>query len=168
MNTQRRLWREPMLWLVAGIPLATLVAGFLTLRIAGGSGALDAAPETVRRTAQTQTTDLSADEQAARLGLDAELEFLAEGRVVLRSPSIVRSANAEGSLALQFVHPTDAAGDIDITLERDGHDWRGRAMVDGQTAWGLRLDDAGGHWRLVAKLTPGQRRIRLEPALASP
>jgi hypothetical protein len=162
MNAPRPAWREPVVWLMAGIPLATIVAGLLTLRIAGGSGALDAAPEAVRRTAQAQTTDLTADQAAARLGLRAALSLGGDGVLVVRSDTIAADA---GPLWLHLVHPASADGDMQMVLQREDGAWRGRAALDPRIAWGLRLGDAGGHWRLVAKVAPGQREAALQPAL---
>ena len=41
MGGQRPPWREPMLWLVAGLPVASVVAGFALLIVASRSGSSD-------------------------------------------------------------------------------------------------------------------------------
>lgn len=49
----RSAWREPMLWLVIGIPAATILAGLTTLAIAAGGPEM-ARASGVRVTAQIQ------------------------------------------------------------------------------------------------------------------
>lgn len=165
MNGTRPAWREPLLWLVLGIPLATLIAGLLTLRIASVSGAMDAAPEAVRRTAQTQTTDLAADALAARLGLSAGLLILPTGEVTITTLAPTKAAAV---LDLRMIHPHTARLDLLIRLRRDGKVWRGQARIDPAPGWRVQLQDEQARWRLVARLAPGQRHIRLQPALATP
>lgn len=165
MNSRRPAWREPMLWLAAGIPLATLVAGLATLRIANQSGAMDAAPETVQRTAQTQTADLSADVLAARMGLHGKLQITTGGVITVAAMPI--AAVATSSLRLHFIHPTSAAGDLQVTLRREGKYWRGVAGIDANIGWRVHLFGPGQRWRLVAKMAPHQHEALLRPAVAA-
>jgi len=165
MNGQRPAWREPMLWLAAGIPLATLVAGFATLHIAGQSGAMDAAPEAVQRTAQTQTSDLSADQRASMLGLMAKLEISPQGALLLTGLGTDASAT---TLELHLIHPTSAANDLRIVLHREGGHWRGAAQFDQSIPWRVQLHGPGRQWRLVARFAPMQHEVLLQPALAVP
>lgn len=50
---RRSAWREPVWWLVVGLPLGVLVAGGLLIRTALLAGPLDSAPG-VRRMGQVQ------------------------------------------------------------------------------------------------------------------
>ena len=165
MTGKRPAWREPMVWLAAGIPLVTLVAGFATLRIASRTGAMDAAPEQVQRTAQTQTSDLSADEAAARMGLQARLDVSPQGDLLITG---LGTGNSSDSLDLLLVHPTSAAKDIRLSLIRDGEAWRGSAHFDPAVEWRLQLHDPARQWRLVTRLPPQAREAHLLPALARP
>ena len=72
-----KAWREPMVWLVFGLPALVVVAGISTLVIAikyrdGGE-----VTDQVQRTAQIQQTDYSPDARAGEMGL----------RVLLREQS---------------------------------------------------------------------------------
>ena len=67
--------REPMLWLVFGLPARVVVASLVTVWISARGGAYDRVADDVRRTAQIQTTELAPDEAAAKLGLSAVLSI---------------------------------------------------------------------------------------------
>lgn len=150
-----------MFWLVLAIPLATLVAASHLLGIAGGKHATDSSPDPVRRTAQVQVTDLSADQTAAQHALQARLRASADG---------VRIAGAFDAtdLRLLLVHPVDSARDREVQLTRDGDGWRGEPLPDAGVAWHLRLQPSDGRWRLVGRWQPGHDGADLRPALPAP
>jgi uncharacterized protein len=64
-ESPRPAWREPMVWLVFGIPLATVIAGISTVIIAAGGTGMERAPG-VRVTAQIQVDQPASTEAAAR------------------------------------------------------------------------------------------------------
>ena len=154
--------REPMLWLVIGLPLAAVVAGLLTLAIAIRAGGSDVIPEEVRRTAQIQVRDLGADEaaQAAHLGF-----LLEQDRDGLRLRRLT-GAPAAVPLLLRLRHPTDATQDRTLTLQPQGDDWRvaGRVPVDHD--WRVELAPAGEAWRVVGRWPAGAVTVHLMPALS--
>ena len=61
---RRAAWREPMLWLVAGLPLAVVAAAFATIYVARHTGIDESAART-RRNAHVQIEDHAADREAA-------------------------------------------------------------------------------------------------------
>lgn len=61
----RASFPHPVVRVVIGLPLAAPAAGFTTLGLIGRGG-LDTDSDPVRRTAQVQQVDLSADEAAMR------------------------------------------------------------------------------------------------------
>jgi hypothetical protein len=63
--THRPAWQEPMVWLVTGIPLATIVAGITTLVLIAGGNGMDRAPG-VRVTAQIQVEQPAPKDAADR------------------------------------------------------------------------------------------------------
>ena len=63
-DEKRGFGRNPVLWLVLGIPALTIVAGVWTLMVAAGNSAVDADPDPVRRTAQVQVASVEADAEA--------------------------------------------------------------------------------------------------------
>ena len=93
---------EPMVWLMLGIPAATVLAGIATLVIASSAGGLDAAPEPVQRTLQAQVADLGPDRRAAAAGMQATLRVDGAGRIDVALPA------SPGAPTLRLVHPTRA------------------------------------------------------------
>jgi hypothetical protein len=159
----RPWYREPMLALVIGLPLAAVVASFATLVIAArGHG--DAMDHGVRRVAQTQTTDLRPDHEAARLGLEATLSMDADGSVALQFQS---GAPPAGPLALTLRHSADPGRDRIVALEpRDGTRFGGMLLPPRAAgAYNLTLAPPDGAWRLVGRLDAGSRRAALQAAL---
>lgn len=67
MPTARPAWREPMLWLVAGGPLAVVVAGFVTAAIAwqGADRLLEEPPAARSATDPAQQPAVKARNHAA-------------------------------------------------------------------------------------------------------
>src|SRR5690606_33199767 len=132
--TQRPALREPLLWLVIGLPLAVVIAGFATLVIAIRAGGSDALPDPVRRTAQVQLLDLEPDRVARDEGISARLQLAADGRLRLA----INGSDGDDVLLLQLIHPTDASQDRQVALTRDGMQWLG-VLTD---------TDLGHDWRL--------------------
>ena len=176
--TERKpsLWRNPMLWLVIGLPSAVIVAALATLAIAIQSGGSDAIPDKVRRTAQIQTTELGPDERAATLKLSAVLSVhTGDGAAALEllpaSGALFDSASDEGRalrarpLRLLLQHPTRAAEDVELRLLPTANGWRVAYALDGTHDWRLQVLPEGGAWRLHARLPAGQRGVLLAPSL---
>ena len=69
-DRKRPFWREPMMWLVIGLPLASVVAGVFLVVVASRDSS-DAVGDVVRRTAQIQVADLGPDARARDLRLSA-------------------------------------------------------------------------------------------------
>lgn len=164
-NDKRPWYREPMVWLMLALPAAAVVAGLSTVAIAVRASGDDAVPESVRRTAQMQVTDLAADQQAARRNLRAQLQLTrATGAVRV---SIAGDAVTDARLDLSFVHATDGAQDAHAALVRSGDVWLGRIDAPLDRPWMLSLSAADATWRLRGHLPRGQDSALLEPALAS-
>lgn len=151
-------WREPMVWLVWGLPTLVVVAGFVTLFLAIRAGGADAIPWSVRRTAQIQVEDLRADAQAQALGLAGELALASDtGALSLR----LQGTAAPGltpQLRLTLSHPLDASADQHILLSRSGEVWVGRLPVGASAghAWNVQVEALNGDWRLRGRLEVGQ------------
>lgn len=167
----RPWYREPLVWLVIGLPAMVVVAGVWTLVVAARAGGADAVPDTVRRTAQVQQADLGPDREAARLGLEAELAVDASSgalQVSLRGPA----ADAQPALLwLELRHPVRAE-DQRLPLSRAGEAWRGRLPDAGggdgvPHDWILRLGPEDGAWRLAGRLETEATAATLRPAVAA-
>ncbi|MCF7221419.1 FixH family protein [Marilutibacter chinensis] len=111
MNESRHPLREPMVWLLIGLPVAAVVAGILTVVISSRSGGNDAVIDPVARTAQIQTVELGPDERASELKLSAVLQV--DGRRLLLLP-------ASGAWTQDTTAPSAPSGDAgDVTGRTD-------------------------------------------------
>lgn len=156
--------REPMVWLVAGIPAVSVVAGIGLVVIAAMNRRDDQVIDRVQRTAQVQVADWSPDARARDLGLAAVLQVNADHVRVL--PAGGRWPAGQ-SLQLRFAHPTDGAADRQLTLASDASGWMQQTRIDTGHAWEVQLQPEDGSWRLVGRLLPRERAVHLGPALSS-
>jgi hypothetical protein len=164
MNTiATKPWhREPMMWLVVGIPLAAVVAGIAMISIASRVS-VDHVAEPFRPIGKAQTVELSRDLRASELGTSAVLSVGANGRDLF-----VTLERAEAAvLELKLVHPIEQRLDVEMKLV---------AVVPGRfvgtlpqplapARWDLELGDLGQTWRIVGQLEAGRDGARLSPAL---
>lgn len=146
-DDRKRPWyREPMVWLIAGLPLTAVVAGLTTVWIAGSN------PDTLVKEGYskegfTVQEVLEVDRAAARLGITAHLEV--EGETLSAHLSGLGD-DAPKTLSLTLAHPTEATMDVETRLEAaDGGVYRaslpplpaGKRMVileSKDQAWRLR------------------------------
>ena len=171
-------WRNPMVWLMVGFPLAAVVAGTATLVIAIRAGGNDASTDDVHRTAQIQTTELGPDERAAALKLSAvlsvhnteaetALELLPATGAFVGATDESRKIRAQ-PLRLLLQHPTRAEEDRELRLLPTATGWRVEHALDLSHDWRLQAMPEGGAWRLRARLPAGQRGVLLAPAVGEP
>jgi uncharacterized protein len=160
--------RMPIMWLVIGLPILSIVAGVGLVVVAVRSGSTDAVIDPVQRTAQIQTTELGPDARAKALKLSAVLRV---------GPNLVEllpvgGGFAEGEvrrdepLTLTLSHPSEAAQDRTITLMPSELGWRADAEPAPDHDWLLQLAPADRSWRLRGRLPAGQQAAHLAPALA--
>ena len=163
MSDSRPPWREPMLWLVVGLPLASVIAGIALVVIASRSGSDDPVADPVRRTAQIQVADLGPDARAQQLHLSAIVRTDASIIQVLPvSGEFVRDA----PLRLALHHPTRADADLALVLQPGELGWQIDAKNDGTHDWSVQLSPMDGSWRLQGRLPRGQRAAHLKPAIS--
>lgn len=158
----RHALREPMVWLVIALPLAVVIAGFVTLYVSIRSGNEDAVRDPVRRTAQIQTAELGADEAARRLGLSAVLSLRERDVAVL---PVAGSFDRAQPLKLVLAHPVQAAQDRELTLAPVATGWSAPATIDAGHDWNIELSGGDPAWRLRGRLKAGERAAHLAPAL---
>ncbi len=156
-------WRQPMVWLVLALPLAIVIAGVFLVHAAFGLGSTDVSTDAVQRTAQIQTTDLSADIGARDAGFSAALR-LRDGRVEVRvhPDESLRGA----SLVLVMQHPVDTRADQLLLLRASGGHWQAPFAGPSTHDWKLQLRPADGAWRLHGRLIRGQHSARLRASLS--
>jgi uncharacterized protein len=167
--TERRWYREPMVWLVIALPMSSIIAGTSLLAFAIHLGGADAVPESVRRMSQIQIADLGADHRALASGLSAELTIDAGTGALRLGIASEEAAAAPGSdaMTLLFVHPTQAAQDHRVRLVRAGEHWLGRFEGQLDHDWQLRLAPDSQQWRLEGRTRPQQTTVSLRPRAAS-
>ena len=162
---RRPAWREPMLWLVAGVPLVAVVGGIWLVVVASRGGSVDAVTDDVRRTGQMQVADLGPDARAGELRLGAVFQVFGEQlRVFPVSGSLPRGE----PLVLTLLHPQRQAADRTVELVPDDDGWHAEAPLDTGHDWIVHLADTGGTWRLRGRLPAGQHAAHLAPSLDAP
>ena len=107
-------YKEPMMLLVIGVPLAAVVWGFIMLSLA-----LDTKDSLVSNSyykdGMSYTQDLRFHEGARRLNVQADLTFT-EDEIIVNATSI--ADEEPGSLQLQLIHPTLEDRDLTLFLQR--------------------------------------------------
>ncbi|MFC3813354.1 FixH family protein [Lysobacter sp. GCM10012299] len=160
--------RMPVMWLVIGLPILSIVAGVGLAVIAVRSGSTDAVIDPVQRTAQIQVTELGPDARASQLKLAAVLRV--DKDMVELLP--VGGGFGEGEvrrdepLTLVLSHPSQAALDRSVTLMPSEMGWRANVEPAADHDWLLQLTPPDRSWRLQGRLPAGQRAAHLAPALS--
>lgn len=113
--TQRAWWKEPMVWLIAGLPATAVVASFVTYFIAAHEPDPLVQEGYQKQGMTVVNTDAKLDAAASALGLQAEIS-IERGRFVVDLQGRLESPPA--SLKLLIAHPTDADRDRVVQLFR--------------------------------------------------
>jgi hypothetical protein len=156
------LLRQPVMWLVIGLPVATVVAGIVSMVLALRSGGDDAVIDTVERTAQVQVSELGPDERAQALNLSAVLRV---GNGALELLPVTGDIRRDQTLKLVLSHPSQAAQDRRLSLTPTELGWRAKADLPVDHDWLIQLTAADGSWRLRGRLPAQQRAAHLGPAI---
>lgn len=165
VKEKRSAWREPMVWLVAAIPVAAVIATIALLVAASrSSGTDDSVADKVQRTAQVQVADMGPDARARELRLSAVVR---SGKGVVEVIPVDGNFDRTAPLTLALHHPAREGLDRDITLVPTVTGWRGDAALDLSHDWNAQLSQADGAWRLQARWISGQRAVYLRPALGN-
>ncbi len=109
----RPVWKEPMVWLIAGLPAIAVIASFITYFIAAHEPD-SLVREEHRKVGLAMVAPLNAAEQtAAAMGLSARLTSQ-DGRLELTLRGGLPGQPKQ--LALNIVHPTQENQDLHILL----------------------------------------------------
>lgn len=138
-------WREPLFWLVWGIPALTVVAGIVTWWIAAQRADSNVAEDWYKR-GVTINRSLERETRAQALGLKAELTLAAEHDLRLR----LDGDAAPARVSVTLVHPVRAEQDRHLSLDRqpDGS----YRIVSPQVAagtWGVSVE--ADDWRIATR-----------------
>ena len=154
-------WRQPMMWLVVGLPAATVIGLVSLVIIAAGPGSTDSIDTSVQRTGRMQTADLGPDQTAARLQLAALLRVDGESLEML---PLHAGFDTSKPLQLSMRHPARADLDRSFELQPQRGAWRfASPELDLGHDWTLQLTPQDGSWRLQGRLDKGQLSARLQP-----
>ena len=140
--------REPLVWLVVGIPALTVIAGFVTWWIAAQRADSDVADDHYKRGLAINRT-LEREQAAQRAGLGARVEVSEDMSIAVRLKASAGTSLPE-AVQLVLTHPVQAAQDRRVLL-LPGADGLYRSATAVQTQgfeghWGLALEGPG--WRL--------------------
>lgn len=160
---ERPALREPMVWLMIGLPAASVIAGIALVVTAVRSGGADTVHDEVRRTAQIQVAELGPDALAESMKLSAVLRLEAAAIDVL---PVTGEFGRDRPLTLILSHPTDASQDRQLILRPSALGWRITGDLGTSHDWIAQLAPADGRWRVRGRLKAGQRAAHLGPALA--
>ena len=155
--------REPMMWLVIGLPIAAVVGGVALIVISLRSGSVDAVIDPVQRTAQIQVSELGPDQRAGALKLSAVLRV---GNGMVELLPVSGDFARDQPLTLVLSHPSRAAQDRTLSLAPSELGWRAAVELPADHDRLLLLTPVDGSWRLRGRLPVGQQAAHLAPALA--
>lgn len=164
MTDKKPLWRMPIMWLVVGLPLSSIIAGVGLVIVAVNTGGADSVTDKVDRMSQIQTTDLGPDSQAQALKLSAIVRI--EGDLVEVLPVTGQFLRNE-PLRLSLEHPLQAQEDRVLELKPSVRGWQGQAKLDHGHDWRLQLTPADAQWRLKGRLPKAQYAARVAPSVAA-
>jgi uncharacterized protein len=162
---KRSAWREPMVWLIAAIPVAAVIATIALLVTASrSSGTDDSVADDVRRTAQVQVADLDPDARAQQLHLSAIVRV---GRSSVEVIPVDGEFDRNSPLTLSLNHPSREEFDRTLELAPVATGWRSDANVDLGHDWNVQLVPSDRAWRLQGRWNARQQATYLHPALGS-
>ena len=156
VTMQRHPLREPLVWLVAGIPLLTIVAGLVTLWIAfqraDSNVTDDYYKEGLGINRRIERDDRArALQLAGRLTADREIIAAADKRRLALDLALTGEAQAfEPQVSLRMTHPVHQSLDRLVVLQAvGGGRYRGQTDADGLdgTRWSLAVET--GNWRVA-------------------
>jgi len=164
MTSGRGRFGNPALWLIVGIPLLTLIGGYLTLRLAYQTGESDEVPDDVTRTGQAQVVELAPDQEAMRLRLVMSIAIDPLTRTVSALQVSGRPLPAQ-AIELQFVHPLKTAEDRAVQLQPSGSGWVATLPKLADSDWRLVLKDSALRWRLTGRMPRHASLAAMRPSL---
>lgn len=146
---------QPLVWLVVGIPAATVVAGFVTLWIAHHGSDVPVGSAYVKQ-GLSVAPDTRREERARALGLGGTLKTVVQGKQLqLRLHMHAQGASAQSASTvahmprrLRLLHPSDPNNDLTIHLHpADGY-WQATQPVTWApgSRWHIAIE--GDDWRL--------------------
>ncbi|MDR2872075.1 MAG: FixH family protein [Xanthomonadaceae bacterium] len=156
------LWRISAIWLMIGLPLASIFAGVGLLITAIRAGGADVVTDEVTRVSQIQTTDLGPDMLARQLNLSFVIRVV-DGAITVFPVS--GEVQRDVPLKLSLIHPISAKEDLYVELLPNDLGWEIKEEIPTNHDWNLQLTPVDGTWRLHGRLERGQHATRLAPLI---
>ncbi|HMS78150.1 MAG TPA: FixH family protein [Burkholderiaceae bacterium] len=146
IDPPRPAWREPLVWMVWGIPALTIVAGLVTWWIAAQRADSNVAEDWYKR-GMAINRSLERESRAQALGLGAELTLVGEHDLRL---SLRGGAALPPAVQVLLTHPVRAEQDRPLSLDRqpDGS-YRIVSPLVGPGHWGVSIE--AQDWRIAAR-----------------
>jgi hypothetical protein len=157
--TERPWYRHVWLWIMLVPLIASVIAGFVTLYLAGAPPAL--VVDDFGKIAMAVELDQQRDRHAAELGLGAWLEFGDQPAGSSRTVSINLSGTAPDRLRLELIHPTLEHMDQHVLLKRNADVYTG-SVARADTRLHVLISDEQETWRLTGILAAGQDALELK------
>jgi hypothetical protein len=151
----RQLWP----WLLALVPVATILASAVTLWLAFSSED-GLVAEDYYKQGLSINRRIEREQAAAQLGLHADLQFdAAAGRVTVTLP---RGTPRPTTLLLRVAHPTRSGLDSNVRLQSTGPDsYAGALELPVAPRWYVSIDSPDGAWRLSGDWRNGVNALHL-------
>ena len=153
-----RALSQPLVWLVLGIPAATVVAGFVTLWIAHNGSDVPVGSAYVKQ-GLSVAPDNRREERARSLGLGGKLSTeTVDGQLRIRlqmhppasgtAPASGNAADARRPRRLRLLHPSNPDNDLTIHLRAAQDHWQASQPVTWApgSRWHIAIE--GDDWRL--------------------
>ncbi len=112
-------YKEPMVILVAGIPLLAVIWGFVMLNLALGSKD-SLVSDSYYKDGVSFTENVEVDAKAQALNIQAELTLNSSDVVLLLQGNFTGQQTEPASLQLKLIHPTLQEQDLEVFLQRIG------------------------------------------------
>ncbi len=165
MERESSPWRQPIVWLMVLLVGAAVAGSIWLLKVAVNGGSVDAVPDDVQRTGQSQQTDLGPDAIAAQRGLGTIVRIDEEHGYIEVLP-VSGDFDRAALLKLRLHHPTRAEQDLSLALAATDTGWRADAKPRIDHDWLIQLEPAAGEaWRLRGRMPKGQLATQLRPSL---
>lgn len=158
MNKTRSTWREPMVWMLMGLPLASVVIGFSLLFAAVHPGREDL--ESVDKATHVGKILVSAHSSA---------EVSTQGLVLRTKGDMIEALPMDGNfprggrLTLILTSPHAPDGNRTYQLAPSELGWRGVGSLEGSDDWTVQLMPDNAAWLLHGQWSSQARFIQLMP-----
>lgn len=157
--TERPWYRHFWVWFTLTPLIGSVIAGFVTLYLAGAPPAL--VVDDFGRLAMAVELDQQRDRHAAELGVGARLELQLQAAGRGQAVSISLTGAAPERLRLELIHPTLEQMDQRVLLRRNDGAYTG-SVVRADTRLHVLISDEQASWRLTGILAAGEDRLDLK------